>query len=410
VPAAPSASRCLLSATRPPPSAVRLPALAAVLLTLAGVAGAGAPPTEELRELRARIETLKQDLARTEGTRTEAADALKESEQAISEANRRLLELGTGMKHLESELGGLRERLAALEKATTKEQSAAARVIVQQYMAGPVDRWLLVLDRRDPNEIARALVYQGYVARARAGLVTRLRADRERLAALAAEALERTRALADIQSEHLVEKKRLEAEKAKRREVLAQVSRQIAGQRREIGSLERDEKRLAQLVASLGKLLGSRKPAVRGPTNERLPDASQDGVPFQRLKGRLVLPVRGELAGRFGSPRSDSGLSWKGLFIQAAGGEAVKAVAAGRVVFADWLRGFGNLLILDHGEGYMSLYGNNESLVRRVGDGVRGGDTVATVGASGGNPETGLYFELRHQGKPFDPLGWVTLR
>jgi septal ring factor EnvC (AmiA/AmiB activator) len=121
------------------------------------------------------------------------------------------------------------------------------------------------------------------------------------------------------------------------------------------------------------------------------------------------MPVRGELVGRFGSPRSDSGLTWRGLFIQAPAGREVKAVAPGRIVFADWLRGFGNLLILDHGDGFMSLYGNNEALLGSLGDSVRGGEAVATVGASGGNTATGLYFELRHQGKPFDPLGWLNL-
>ena len=144
--------------------------------------------------------------------------------------------------------------------------------------------------------------------------------------------------------------------------------------------------------------------------NERLPDTSGDGNPFSELKGRLNLPVRGELRNRFGSPREDSGLSWKGLFIAAPAGQDVKAIAAGRIVFADWLRGFGNLLIIDHGDGYMSLYGNNESLYKQVGEASRGGETVAAVGNSGGNMDSGLYFEIRYQGKAFDPLGWVNLR
>jgi septal ring factor EnvC (AmiA/AmiB activator) len=122
------------------------------------------------------------------------------------------------------------------------------------------------------------------------------------------------------------------------------------------------------------------------------------------------LPVRGELANRFGSPRADGGVTWKGLFIRSANGSEVKAVATGRVVFADWLRGFGNLMIVDHGNSYMSLYGNNETIHRQVGDAVRGGETIATVGNSGGNPDSGLYFELRHQGKPFDPLNWVRIK
>ena len=120
--------------------------------------------------------------------------------------------------------------------------------------------------------------------------------------------------------------------------------------------------------------------------------------------------MRGELGNRFGSPRSDSGLNWKGLFIAARPGEEVHAIAAGRVVFADWLRGFGNLLIIDHGDSYMSLYGNNETLYKQVGETIRGGETIAAVGNSGGNTDSGLYFEIRYQGKPFDPLTWVNAR
>jgi septal ring factor EnvC (AmiA/AmiB activator) len=144
--------------------------------------------------------------------------------------------------------------------------------------------------------------------------------------------------------------------------------------------------------------------------NKALPNADTGAGPFRELKGKLRLPVIGELTNRFGSQRQDSGLSWKGLFISAKAGRDVKAVAGGRVVYADWLRGFGNLLILDHGDGYMSLYGNNESLLKQVGDQARAGDTIAAAGNSGGNPDSGLYFELRFQGKPFDPIPWVTLK
>ena len=144
-----------------------------------------------------------------------------------------------------------------------------------------------------------------------------------------------------------------------------------------------------------------------------LPEAGpgdSGGGTFAAMRGTLALPVRGELGGRFGSPRSDGGITWKGVFIAARNGEDVKAVAGGRVVYADWLRGFGNLLIVDHGDSYMTLYANAEALLKQVGDSIRGGDTIATVGNSGGNVESGLYFEMRHAGKPFDPLTWVKLR
>ena len=131
---------------------------------------------------------------------------------------------------------------------------------------------------------------------------------------------------------------------------------------------------------------------------------------FSTLRGSLRLPVRGELAGRFGSPRTEGGVAAKGLFIRAAEGEQVRAIGAGRVVYADWMRGFGNLLIVDHGGGYLTIYGNNESVLKAVADPVRTGDVVATVGATGGSPESGLYFETRRQGKPFDPLKWISLK
>jgi len=141
---------------------------------------------------------------------------------------------------------------------------------------------------------------------------------------------------------------------------------------------------------------------------DQVADASLASRSFETLKGLLRLPVKGELANRYGAPREETAATWKGLFIRCVSGETVHAVADGRVVYADWLRGFGNLLILDHGGGYMSLYANNDGLLRKVGDSVRGGDPVASVGATGQVAESGLYFELRRDGKPFDPLKWVT--
>ena len=136
---------------------------------------------------------------------------------------------------------------------------------------------------------------------------------------------------------------------------------------------------------------------------------SSSGSSFTNLKGSLRLPVRGTVGNRFGAARQE-GSTWKGLFIRAGAGSEVRAIAAGRVVFADWMRGFGNLMIVDHGGNYLSIYGNNDALLKQVGDSLRGGEVIASVGNSGGNPESGLYFELRHQGQPIDPLKWVSLK
>jgi septal ring factor EnvC (AmiA/AmiB activator) len=128
------------------------------------------------------------------------------------------------------------------------------------------------------------------------------------------------------------------------------------------------------------------------------------------LRGQLRLPVRGELTRRFGAPRGAAGTETKGVFIRAPEGREVRAIAGGRVVYADWMRGFGNLLIVDHGEAYLSIYANNESLLKQAGEAVTAGEAIATTGSSGGNEETGLYFEMRHLGRAFDPLRWVKLK
>ncbi|HBH02341.1 MAG TPA: peptidase M23, partial [Candidatus Rokubacteria bacterium] len=153
-------------------------------------------------------------------------------------------------------------------------------------------------------------------------------------------------------------------------------------------------------AAQEGKVPGGTHSAGAGNTaTARAPtlkshDPGNVGGAFAALRGQLRLPVKGAIAGRFGSPRAEGGASWKGVFIRAAEGAEVKAVAGGAVVFADWLRGFGNLLIIDHGDDFLSVYGNNESLLAAVGASVKSGESVATVGNSGGNPDSGLYFEL----------------
>jgi murein hydrolase activator len=384
-------------------------ALLIALLVLPVPAAAGAAREAELKELRARIQALQERLADAEGTRSEATDALKDSERAISDANRALRELDTRSRALNRRLAELRGESEQTEKALKAQREQLEALIYEAYVGGQREPLRLLLGGEDPNRVARELHYFGYISRARAGLISDLRANLNRLQALARETRERAAELAVVAREQRAGRERLEREQRARSAVLARLSREIQQQRREIGTLRRDEARLAKLVEEIARLAAQERarPRLR---SERVPDAALDGTPFAALKGRLNLPVRGELANRFGSPRSDGGVIWRGLFILAQAGEAVRAVAAGRVVFADWLRGFGNLLIVDHGGAYMSLYGNNETLYRQVGDVIRGGETIARVGASGGNPDSGLYFELRHQGKPLDPLGWIETR
>jgi septal ring factor EnvC (AmiA/AmiB activator) len=200
--------------------------------------------------------------------------------------------------------------------------------------------------------------------------------------------------------------------------VFSRIKADISKGRQEIGRLKRDEDRLAKLVEQLAKAItkGREEKKRETPVDrirkkaeivENVADGSESGAAFQSLRGKMKLPTKGELKGRFGSPREE-GLTWKGLFIRSDDGSTVRAVADGQVVYADWMRGYGNLLIIDHGSGYMSLYGNNESLLKQVGDATKAGETVASVGSSGGALESGVYFELRHEGVPFDPMKWIS--
>ena len=384
-----------------------------LLLVLASPAAEPAAPgarekERELRELRGRIEALQKRLAAAEESKSEAADALRESERAISEANRELRELGSQAREHNRRLAELNAETLQRERALRAQQAALADLLYRHYLGGQAEPLRLLLNREDPGQIARRLHYFGYISRARADLIGELRAGLARLNELTQEAESRAAELSAVTAEQRAQRARLEREKRARNLVLAKISRDIDQQRREIGTLKQNEARLAKLVASLAKLIAPGKTAPR-PRGDRAPVAPPADSAIGRLKGRMSPPVRGELANRFDSPRSDGGVLWKGLFIAARAGEEVRAIADGRVVFADWLRGFGNLLIIDHGDAFMSLYGNNEALYKRVGDIIHGGETVAAVGNSGGNPRSGLYFELRYQGLPLDPLDWVKM-
>ena len=367
-----------------------------------------AAPKDELKQLRGRIEGLQKELADSEESKSEAADALRESESAISDANRKLYELNRQQREVNAALARLQSQSGQTESGIRTQQALLEKLLYQLYLGQQLD-YLALLNGQDPNQVARQLYYYSYISRARADFIAKLRGNLNELTILTSQTRDKSNELKEIQAEQASQKRLLEKEKLAHQQVLASVSKQIAQQRREIGTLQRNERRLTRLVEKLAKILSEKKPPPKI-SNFQLPDSSLDANPFQQLKGKLSLPVKGELANRFGSPRTDSGLTWKGLFILSPSGQEVKAISAGQVVFADWLRGFGNLIILDHGAGYMSLYGNNETLYKQVGDYIHGGDTIAAVGNSGGNIESGLYFEMRHQGKPIDPLTWATLK
>ena len=407
----------------------------------------------DLGELRHRIEHLRKELSASEESRADAADRLRESERQISRLQREVNELGEQRTQIQKRLKALEQQSGELGSTLAQQQAQLERLLYRQYLRGTPDPLQSLLNGEDPNQMARDLHYFAAIAQARSELMGELRGNLERKKALAAEAKARAGELAEVEAEQQKRHAELQKQREQRKALHAQISEKVNAQRKEIGTLQQNEKRLTQLIDRLGKIIAAQAAAraaeaakaaraaeasrraaaeeaarqkkrgeeapARAATSEpprsrpveaenRYDPAPNDGS-FARQRGQLRLPVRGQVAGRFGAAR-DGGGTWRGLFIRAASGSEVKAVAGGRVVFADWMRGFGNLLILDHGDGYLSIYGNNDSLLRQVGQSVRGGETIASVGNSGGNPESGLYFEIRHQGQPVDPMKWASLK
>ena len=408
-----------------------------VLLALLGPLGAGANQVErrqsELDALKQRLQTLQTEFRNTQAHRQEAADELRQSERAISSAVRQLRELDGERQRTHSDLQTLTQQAEAVAARIRQQQASLGQALKAAYQRGQGDAFKHILNGADPNQTTRDLRYLAHLSRARHAQIETLRADLAHLAALQQQTAQKTTELTQLQAAHEAEQKKLLADKRAREAVLQNLSVQIQQQRREISSLKRDERSLTQLVERLSRLMAQQaareaararaaQQAQKSPkaetnvagqprravaVNTETPVAFRSERPFSKLKGLLRLPVAGELVNRFGAPREEGGVSWKGLFIRAAQGSAVKAIAAGQVVFAEWLRGFGNLIIVDHGEGYMSLYSNNESLYKQVGERVQPGDAIAAVGNSGGQPDPGLYFEMRHQSRPVNPLLWV---
>ncbi len=408
-------------------------ALVAVLaIATALPAGATPPGKPELRqqqkELRGRIEHLRRDLAKEEESRADVAEELRGIESAISDASRGLRRLADQRATVQAQLRDLETQSRRLAEQTERQQQQLATLLQRNFTRGGQaqgDAFNLLLAGRDPNQAALDYHFLKKLSQAKAGLIEDLREKAKEKKRLAAEVREKGEELASIEQRQQQARAALLEKQRERQALLAKISDRIKAQRREIGALRRDEQRLASLIERLSRApkpspratAPAVPPSVAAPArpvpemrNEALPEPGQAGGAFAALKGRLHLPVRGEIAGRFGRPRPEGGTTWKGLFIRAPEGTEVRAVARGEVVYADWLRGFGNLLVIDHGDAFLSVYGNAQSLFKERGQTVKAGETIATVGNSGGNPESGLYFELRHRGQAFDPLAWVALR
>ena len=338
--------------------------------------------------------------------RREARDALRASETAISDATRSLRELESRSRAARDAVSALQGRQRTLEQGLFTQRDALGRLLAAralEQLSGVPDVVRLVLSGQHANEIARDLVYLSYLSRAATDMIESHRAGLAELERLRAESEKKALETEQIEALQRADRARIVAERRARRQVLDRIGRELRSANEEMRTLVEDEQKLALVVERIGEILIERPGAGHSPAAPQPAPASSPAasVTFSTLRGKLISPV-GELL-----PQTRVPIGRKGVFLRAREGEAVRAVAAGRVVYADWMRGLGNLLIVDQGEAYLSIYGNNDSLLKQPGESVIAGETVATVGATGGSQESGLYFELRHLGVAFDPLRWL---
>lgn len=354
-----------------------------------------APDREaELRELRSRIGALQRQLDEDQQDRGTRQRQLDRVERRISTLHAGLREARREIAQRNARISELDARRVRSEEQMLRQRGEIARLVYGSYLLGNNSYLKMLLNQEDPATLGRMLGYYRYLSAARVARVERLRQSLRELDEILSRLTAERQRLKEAEAGKIRQQQLLESRRDERRRILAQLERKISTRSSELSQLKRDELRLQRLIKELRQFLSD------------LPPDASSRKPFSDMRGRLQLPVKATISARFGEPKAAGSGRWQGLLLSAEEGASVRAVYRGRVAFADWLRGFGLLLILDHGDGYMSLYSHNQLLLKQVGDWVETLETIAQVGTSGGLRDAGLYFEIRHNGRPRNPLRW----
>ena len=351
---------------------------------------------QELEEVRERISELKRSIDQSATSRDRLTGELRTAEVEISEKRIRLKELERERDYSINQKRKLDGQIEQREAELESESSELASQVRAAYMNGSQERIKLLLNQRDPATLGRLITYYRYLSDYRAGNIETVSAYLRELAELRGKVAAEEARLANLAKQRYAELTKLNTAQEKRRQLLVSLRGRMADEGREIEQLAAQEKDLSQLIAELSSILSD------------YPISSES--PFSEHKGRLTWPVAGALVHDFGQPRVTDRLKWNGVVLAAPRRHEVRSVYHGRVVFSDWLAGLGLLVIVEHGEGYMTLYGYNETTLKKTGDWVAPGDVIATVGDSGGQARTALYFEIRRGTRPLNPRKWVTRR
>ncbi|HSC15358.1 MAG TPA: peptidoglycan DD-metalloendopeptidase family protein [Gammaproteobacteria bacterium] len=350
----------------------------------------------ELSAVRKEIKALQDRIARETTRRDEGARELRAAEVAIAAATRKLAEVRADLKVEVSARRDLERQSERASRSLAAEKDALARQVRSSYMAGREELFKLLLSQESPAALGRMLVYFDYYNRARSQRIAAVAGELAKLEELDAATARVEAQLATLEAAQAREVATLEKSRDERRAVVAKLDASVRDGNAAVAKLRAEEQRLADLVQRLSEVMAG------------FPVDTEE--PFARSKGKLAWPVQGRIAGDYGQARGAGPVKWNGVLLEAAAGTPVRAVHRGRVAFADWLQGLGLLVIVDHGGGYMSLYGHNEALLKESGDWVEPGEALAQVGDTGGQSRPGLYFEIRSNGEPVNPNAWMAKR
>jgi len=379
--------------------AVLIKALAVVALWGAGLNPSFAQGTEEaqhqakLKELQATIALLKTEINKVKNSRDQLQDKLQGSEVDIASLLKKIERLKGDLASGKKQLSRLHKERAQLQRSKQQQQQHIAQHINSAYRMGQQGKLKLLLNQEDPAKLDRQLQYQQFIVAARNKKVQAYRQTIGQLDQLAIDIKEKTSQLKTSKLRFQERHQQLRLRQDQRQQTLATINQTLRNKDQQLAKSGRDQARLKHLLDQLSQALA----------NIKLPNKS---INFRKRKGKLSWPAQGKIRHRYGSQRPRGGLKWQGVFIQANDGMPVKAVHHGRVVFSDYLKGHGMLMIIDHGNDYMSLYAHNQTLFKETGEWVDNGETIAQVGNTGGLAEAGLYFEIRHRGNPSNPAKW----
>jgi septal ring factor EnvC (AmiA/AmiB activator) len=361
-----------------------------LLISLSANATTTTQKTTELAQLNQKITQVKAVIEKKTEQQTKLNSDLKQLELKMNKINQRVYSIDKNIKTSEKALSTLEKQEAEYQKQLDSQRTELAKQLRALYEMGDTSYLKMLLSQRDPAQFSQTLIYYHYLTDARDELIQQVITSMQSLQETKQKIEKETTTLRALRDSRLTEKKSLQSEQTQRTVVVKTLRKEIITQKQKLTQLEVNQKNLQNVINKL---------------NEKSQFQVPSGVPFSQLKGKLQMPIKGSLVQSYGKIYTGR-LPSNGLFIRGAPGQTIHAVASGEVVFADWMRGYGLIIIVSHGTQYMTLYAHCDTLLKEVGDKVAPGDDLGTTGNSGGFSDNGLYFEMRYQGKPINPAKW----